>query len=175
MKAVFLDRDGTLIVDAPDQRIDSEDKIKLFPDTVEALSVLAGMDYKVFIVTNQAGIAEGKLTKPAFEKINAKAMELISPSGVVITQIYVCPHQDSDNCICRKPQPTMLRWAAEDFDLDLTQSWMVGDRETDVQAGKAAGTRTILVLSGNTLGESKDADFTAQSLREAIEHIKQAS
>lgn len=175
MKAVFLDRDGTLIVDPPDLRVDSIEKIELIPETLEALKELAKLDFMVFIITNQAGIAEGRMTKQQFEVINAKILERLSPSGVKIVQTYACPHSQEDHCVCRKPQPTMLQWAAEDFAIDLAASWMVGDRQTDVMAGKNAGTRTILVLTGNTQGESAEADFTAPTILEAIEYIRDHS
>ena len=172
MKAVFLDRDGTLIVDPPDLRVDSVEKIKLFPDTVEALKLLATLDFEVFIVSNQAGIAEGLISREQFEIINGRVLELLAPSEVKIVQTYICPHSQEDKCVCRKPQPTMLQWAAEDFEIDLTQSWMIGDRETDVLAGSAAGTKTILVQTGNTMGHSDDATFTAATLLDAINFIK---
>jgi D-glycero-D-manno-heptose 1,7-bisphosphate phosphatase len=139
MKAVFLDRDGTVIVDPPDERVDTIEKIQLFPDTIEALTLLASLDYGVILITNQAGIAEGRINAVDFERINGKVIEVLEDSGVKILKTYMCPHIASDNCDCRKPKPTMILEAARDFDVDLSQSWMIGDHESDIKAGLNAG------------------------------------
>jgi len=171
MKAVFLDRDGTLIVDPPDLRVDAVEKIKLFPDTIAALKILSKLDYKVFIISNQAGIAEGRISMQDFEFINSKVIEQLAPSGMHIEKTYVCPHDDRENCTCRKPKPGMLLQAAEEYGIDLTDSWMIGDRHTDMQAGHRAGVKTVLVLTGNLPIQSEEADYTADSLEDAISYI----
>jgi D-glycero-D-manno-heptose 1,7-bisphosphate phosphatase len=171
MKAVFFDRDGTLIVDPPDLRVDSVDEIELFPDTLRALSELAKLDYGVFLISNQAGIGEGRITRQEFETIENKVIELIKPSGINVLNTYVCPHVPSDNCVCRKPKPYMVLQAAEEFDIDLPQSYFIGDRESDIMAGVNAGTKTILVKTGNEPVVSKEATYTATDLLEAIEYI----
>jgi len=171
MKAVFLDRDGTMIVDPPDLRVDSIGKLHIFPDTVKALKLLATLDYGVFIVSNQAGIGEGRMTMEDFERINNKFLEFIAPSGIKILKIYICPHRTDENCVCRKPKPFLLQQAAKEFDIDLAQSWMIGDRESDIMAGVNAGTKTILVQTGNEAVASEDATYTARDLLEAIQYI----
>lgn len=173
MKAVFLDRDGTVIVDPPDERVDTIEKIQLFPDTIEALTLLASLDYGVILITNQAGIAEGRIDAADFERINGKAVELLEDSGVKILKTYMCPHVASDNCECRKPKPTMILQAARDFDVDLSQSWMIGDHESDIKAGLNAGggVRTILVKTANKPEDSPDATYTAPTLSDAIRYV----
>lgn len=170
MKAVFLDRDGTLIVDPPDRRVDSISKLHLFPDVFKAMKQLAKLNYRIFIVTNQAGIAEGRLTEKDFHRINDVFVELVEPT-VKITKTYVCPHGEDGKCECRKPKPKLLFDAAREYELDLKHSWSIGDRESDIKAGKAAGNKTILVQTGNERVISKDADYTAKDLLEAVEYI----
>src|SRR5437870_4313694 len=122
MKAVFLDRDGTIIVDPPDLRVDSVEEIELFPDTIEALHKLAQLDYKIFLISNQAGIGEGRFTEEEFWVIENKVIDLLAPSGIVIEKTFFCPHTPEENCVCRKPKPYMVRQAAKEFDIDLSQS-----------------------------------------------------
>jgi len=172
MKAVFLDRDGTLIVDPPDLRIDSIAKIHLFPDVFKAMKLLAGLDYKVVMVTNQAGIAEGRLTEEDFHRLNDIVIELLTPTGVKILKTYFCPHAENTGCDCRKPKPKMLLEAAEEFGIDdLANSYSIGDRESDIQAGINAGTKTILVKTGNHPVTSEAATYTAADILDAVEYI----
>lgn len=171
MRAVFLDRDGTISTGVPKyERVDSVDKVEILPHVMEALEKLAKLDYGVFLVTNQSGIAEGLITEADFEVINDKVLSLIAPTGIKILQTYMCPHGVDATCTCRKPNPTLLRDAAAKYDIDLPNSYMVGDRLTDVHTGRNAGTKTILVLSGEQV-ESPEATFTAQNLLEAVDYI----
>lgn len=171
MKAVFLDRDGTIIVDPPDERVDKIEKIQLFPDTLEALKKLAELDFGVIIITNQAGIAEGRIDEQEFQRINDRVLEMLEPSGIKILKTYICPHGPNDGCDCHKPKPKLLLQAAKDFDIDLSNSWMVGDHQSDVMAGVNAGTKTILVQTGNTPETSTQAAYTAPHLLDAINYI----
>ena len=171
MKAVFLDRDGTVIVDPPDLRVDSMAKIHLFPDSLEALKLLATLDFGVIEITNQVGIAEGRLNEIEFSRINNKVLDLLRSSGIKILKTYMCPHAPQDNCACRKPKPKMLLDAAKDFGIDLSGSYTIGDRESDILAGVNAGTKTILVQTGNTPVVSKEATYTARDLLEAVRYI----
>ena len=172
MKAVFLDRDGTVNVGTPTyERVDSLDKVQLLPHTLQALGLLAAMDYGVFFVTNQAGLAEGLITQDDFDAINNKVLELIAPSGVKILKTYVCPHGESATCDCRKPKPGLLVDAKREFNIDLENSWMIGDRPSDVMTGVHAGTRTILVKTGVPTVEAPEATITAPTLLEAVQYI----
>ena len=171
MKAVFLDRDGTMIVDPPDLRVDSVNEIELFPDTLEALKLLSTLDYSVFIISNQVGIGEGRYTYAEFEVIEAEMMRQLEPSGIEITDTYVCPHLPEDNCECRKPKPKMILDASREYDIDLANSYMIGDRQSDIMAGVNAGTKTILVKTGNEPVVSAEANYTADNLLAAIKYI----
>lgn len=171
-KAVFLDRDGTVTIGTPTfERVDSLGEVQLLPNTLEALKLLASLDYKVFIVTNQAGLSEGLISMAEFNEINNKVLKLIEPSGIKIQKTYLCPHGEHDNCDCRKPKPKLLFDAAKEYDVDLTDSWMIGDRPSDVLTGVHAGTKTILVKTGVPTVECDEATATLPSLLEAVKYI----
>lgn len=175
MRAIFLDRDGTINAGIPKyERVDSVDKVELLPGVMEGLTVLAKLNYGVFLVTNQLGLAEGLITPEEFDTINARTLELIAPSGIKILQTYFCPHGVQSDCLCQKPKPGMLLDAAKKYDINLAESWMVGDRLTDVQTGISAGTRTVLVLSGAKV-VAPDATYTAQNLLDAANFITSQS
>lgn len=172
MKAVFLDRDGTINVGTPTyERVDSIDKVKLLPYSLEALGLLASLDYAVFLVTNQAGLSEGIISQADFNAINKKVLSLIKPSGINVVATYVCPHGENDACECRKPKPKLLYDAAKEHDIDLSKSWMIGDRTSDVMTGVNAGVKSILVKTGVPTVEYNDAVFTAPTLLEAVQYI----
>jgi D-glycero-D-manno-heptose 1,7-bisphosphate phosphatase len=171
MKAVFLDRDGTVILDPPDERVDKVEKIELFPDSIEALRELAALDYGVILITNQAGIAEGRIDEEEFQRIHKIVLDRLAPSGIKILKTYMCPHGPEAGCDCRKPKATMILRAAEEFDIDLANSWMVGDRQSDIMAGINAGTKTILVKTANVPVTAPEATYTAPNLLGAIRYI----
>lgn len=170
-KVAFIDRDGTLIIEPPHERLVFEKDEKIFPDTIEALRLLAQHEIPIIIVTNQAGIAEGILTTENFIELNDDIIEMIKPSEVVLLKTYFCPHSPADNCECRKPKPKMLLDAAKEFNIDLANSYMVGDRLGDIEAGINAGTKTILVKTGKHPVTSEQATYTAQNLLEAAQYI----
>jgi histidinol-phosphate phosphatase family protein len=147
------------------------DKVELLPNSNEALNRLAKLDYIVFFITNQAGLAEGLITREEFDEIDNRVKELITPSGIEIQKTYVCPHGEDNKCDCRKPKPKLLLDAAKEFDIDLGKSWMIGDRPSDVMTGVNAGTRTILVKTGVQTVEADEATYIAPSLLEAVQYI----
>lgn len=135
MNVVFLDRDGTIIAEPDDRRVDNVEKIKLFPDTVDALKYLADNGYAAIIITNQAGIEEGRITEEEFWRINDEVLRLIAPSGINILKTYFNPKAERpDNNEWRKPGPKMLLEAANDFKLDISKTYMIGDSESDIRA-----------------------------------------
>jgi histidinol-phosphate phosphatase family protein len=173
MNAVFLDRDGTVTVGTPTyDRVDSLEKVHLLPHSFAALKELSNLDYAVFFVTNQAGIAEGRLSWEDFQNINNKVLKLIEASGIKIVKTLVCPHGEHDNCSCRKPKPKLLVDASKEYGIELHSSWMVGDRPSDIQTGVNAGTRTVLVKTGDPGVESSTATFAADNLLDAVLFIK---
>jgi histidinol-phosphate phosphatase family protein len=171
MKIVLLDRDGTVIMEPPDERVDKVNKIHLFLDTIEALKYLADHGFAAIFITNQAGIAEGRLTAEDFEEINRKVINMLAPSGIQILRTYMSAHGSDESNDWRKPGPGMLVQAATDFNLDLSKTFMVGDRLTDVQAGKSAGAKTILVKTALVNQEAPQADYTAPTLMDAVKYV----
>ncbi len=171
MKVIFLDRDGTLNVDPPNEIVYSFDEIQLIPETLGAMKLLATLSYGVIIITNQCGIAKGKLTEADFHKFNNRIIEMLAPSGIKILKTYFCPHNSDGSCECRKPKPGMLLQAAKEFDIDLANSYMIGDRLTDVMAGKNAGTKTISVQTGLRPVDAGAADYNARNILEAVQYI----
>ena len=147
-KAVFLDRDGTLNVDKGYvYRIEDWEWI---PGAIDAIVALKKAGFLVIVVTNQAGIARNYYTEADVANLHAWVNGELEKYGVAIDGFYYCPHHPEHGgaCGCRKPMPGMLYAAKQDFDIDFSRSWLVGDKAGDVQAGLAAGVKSILVLTG---------------------------
>lgn len=149
-KAVFLDKDGTLVEDVP-YNVDP-DLIRLEEGAYESLGLLRDAGYKLIVVTNQSGIARGLFEENDLQDVSSRLCELISPAGVNLTGFYYCPHHPQGkvdkyavDCYCRKPNPGMLYRAALEHDIDLAESWLVGDILHDIEAGNRAGCRTVLI------------------------------
>lgn len=143
--AVFLDRDGTLIDDAGYLRDVAQ--VEFYPQTFAALRRLGG--YHLFIVTNQSGIAKGHLLAEEARTVNDYVVRRLAEEGSSIRAVYCCPHQQSDGCECMKPNPYFLRIAADEYQIDLTRSFVVGDHPCDVELAHAVGARGIYVLTGH--------------------------
>jgi len=152
-RAVFLDRDGTIIEDVG--YLDRLSRLKLFPYTVDAIRLLNRAGFKVVVVTSQAGIANGVITedfvKEAHEEIGRRA----AAGGARIDAFYYCPHSTTavvaryrTECDCRKPKPGMIHSAQRDLSLDLSRSFSVGDRWRDIEMAQTAGVAGILVETG---------------------------
>lgn len=137
-RALFLDRDGTLVVDAGYPR--DPDAVVLLPGAADALRALPA-DVALVIVSNQSGIARGLITPDEAAAVQARVIDRFAGGGVVFAGAYLCPHGPDDGCACRKPRPGMLFDAARDLRLDLARSIVVGDKPSDVDAGRAAGCR----------------------------------
>jgi len=147
-RAVFLDRDGTIVEDPG--FLHEPEKVKLLPGAAAAIRRLNAVDYRVVIVTNQSGIARGRYTVDDYEAVQRRLGELLAAHGARIDGAYFCPHhpQLSGPCDCRKPGLKLFREAAEAFDIDFSRSWWVGDRLSDVQPARLLGGRGILVATG---------------------------
>ncbi len=141
--AVFLDRDGTLIEEV--NYLSRVEDLRLFPFTANAVQLLKDSGFLVIVVTNQSGIGRGIYTEAAMHGIHEKIQSELSGA---IDAFYFCPHLPCDGCNCRKPNTGMIDAAMADFDIDLENSWMIGDKKIDVELGRTAGTRSILVLTG---------------------------
>lgn len=148
--AVFLDRDGTINEDPG--YISDPEKVVLFPETGDALALLKKYGFLLIVISNQSGIARGLMTSKDVEAVNDKINILLSDYKVKIDAFYFCPaHPDyssEEDCKCRKPSPKLLFVAAKEFNVDLQNSYFIGDSVADVQCGKNAGIKTILVRTG---------------------------
>jgi D-glycero-D-manno-heptose 1,7-bisphosphate phosphatase len=173
MKAVLLDRDGTIIVDPPDDRVDSVEKIRLLPSTVPALLCLAKHGYGIIIITNQTNIAQGRITEPQFWFINSVIVAYLESSGISVLKTYVCPHGTQDDCACRKPKPQLLLQAALEFTLNPRDTYMVGDRLSDIEAANNAKMKAVLVKTGKfpVVTSTNNTTYTADDLLDAAEFI----
>lgn len=181
-KAVFLDRDNTLIEDPG--YISDPSGVKMLPGVAPAVKSLSQAGFKVIMVTNQSGIARGLLTEEALQKIHSELRRQLAESGAHLDGIYFCPfHPEGSvegyaiDSELRKPRPGMLLKAAKDHDIDLSASWMVGDSPRDAEAGQRAGCRTIrlrvqsMQVQGDGQDEDAQADFTVRNLVEAAKII----
>lgn len=142
-KALFLDRDGTLIVDVGYPRDPA--RVEILSGAVEALRGYS--DYALVVISNQSGIARGLITEDEWRAVHERFVELFANEGITFAGSYYCKHGPDDGCACRKPEPGMLRQAARELDLDLAQSIMIGDKPSDVEAGRRAGCAVSALLS----------------------------
>jgi histidinol-phosphate phosphatase family protein len=173
MKVVFLDRDGTVIQDPLDERVDKVEKIELFPDSIEALKYLADNDFAAVLITNQAGIAEGKINEEEFWTIHNEVLKQLAPSGINFLKSYMNGEAGPDVREWRKPGPKMLLQAAEDLNLSLSGIYMVGDNQSDIQAGINAGCKggVLVKTARNKVVESPNAIYSAPNLLDAAHYI----
>jgi D-glycero-D-manno-heptose 1,7-bisphosphate phosphatase len=179
-RAVFLDKDGTLVVDIP-YNVDPE-KVRLTQGAAEALGALAAADYRLIVVSNQSGVAHGYFDEDDLAPVEQRVQELLAESGVKLNGFYYCPHHEDGRvaryavpCSCRKPQPGLILRAAREHDIELGQSWLIGDILNDIEAGRAAGCQTLLIDNGNEtewhLSPPRKPDFVVRNLLEAAELI----
>ena len=169
--AVFLDRDGTLLEEAG--YLDRLERLAFFPFAIDAVRLLQRGGYAVVIITNQSGVGRGLYAEEFVHRVHQVMDERIAAGGGRIDAYYYCPHHPTAeieryrrDCDCRKPGPGMLRQAAQEMELDLSRSFTVGDKWTDVQAGAAAGARSILVRTGygRSTEEARRGDTTAAAI-----------
>jgi D-glycero-D-manno-heptose 1,7-bisphosphate phosphatase len=151
--AVFLDRDGVVIEDG--HYLGDSSRIRLVPGSAEAIAALNQAGWLVVIVTNQSGVARGVFTIESVDEVHMQLSELLRGFGAKVDAYRFCPHHPEAlnpeyrlACDCRKPRPGMLLSAARELGVELESSWMIGDRTTDLEAGVAAGCRTVLVRTG---------------------------
>ncbi len=180
-RAVFLDKDGTLIDDVPYNA--DPDRIRLAQGAGAALRRLLQSGFRLFVVSNQSGIARGLFDEAALAAVRDRVAQLLARDDVVLDGFYYCPHAPPSSgapaCRCRKPAPGMLLRAAREHGIALEHSWMVGDILDDVEAGRRAGCRTVLIDNGNetawTPGPLRRPDWRAPGLPQAAALIVQSA
>jgi D-glycero-D-manno-heptose 1,7-bisphosphate phosphatase len=162
MRAVFLDRDGTVIVDC--HYLSDPAGVTFEPGAIGALRRLHNAGYGLIFVSNQSGIGRGLMTAEESDAVHQRVLDLLAAEGVPIAGSYICPHSPWDHCECRKPSPVLLRRAAVEHGIDLSQSFMVGDKKTDVDLGRATGCRTALyAVHSNKDNEGAAPDYQSGS------------
>jgi histidinol-phosphate phosphatase family protein len=144
--AVFLDRDGTINEEV--SYLDDPDRLRLLPGAAEAIRLLNEAGIQAIVVSNQAGIGWGYFLKATVEAIHGRLAELLATQGGRLDGVYYCPHHPSEGCDCRKPKAGMLVRAAREHGIELRRAFMVGDKASDLEAGRRVGCRTVLVLTG---------------------------
>ncbi len=181
-RAVFLDRDGVINRKAPEGRyVTRWEDFHVLPGVVEGITLLNLAGFFVIVVTNQRCVAKGLMTAAELEEMHRRMTALLARAGATIDAIYYCSHEVEESCKCRKPAPGMLLDAASSRGIDLPASWMIGDSDVDVEAGKNAGCKTArLLVASETVDESmrrvtmrNDADIIAPSLIAAVGQILQ--
>ena len=179
-RAVFLDKDGTLIEDIPYNV--NPDLIRLSTGALEGLGLLQAEGYQLIVLTNQSGVARGYFEEEELKQVEARLRELLSSAGIGLNGFYYCPHypngemsQYAVECFCRKPQPGMIYQAAFEHQLDLKHSWLVGDILNDIEAGNRADCRTVLVDNNHetewNLTSVRQPHFIVKDLKEAAHLI----
>ncbi|OGQ17924.1 MAG: hypothetical protein A3B70_02045 [Deltaproteobacteria bacterium RIFCSPHIGHO2_02_FULL_40_11] len=176
MKAIFLDRDGTINVEQP-QYLTSIEKLDIMDEAYDAIRLIQENHFKSIVVTNQSCVGRGLLEEPLLQKIHETMRHRLAEKKAYLDSIYYCPHRPDEGCMCRKPKTGMFEQAAREHQIDLKQSYMIGDKEFDILAGKNAGLKTVLVLTGggeNTLkyfSKKIQPDFIAPNILEAVKWI----
>ena len=180
---LFFDRDGTLNTEL--DYLSRPEELQLIPNAARAIREANEFGVKVFIFTNQSGIARGLFTETDLADIHRRLLAMFAHEGARVDAIYFCPHHPEygmapyrKSCSCRKPKPGMLKMASKDHGIKLSRSFVIGDRSIDMEAGRAAGCRTALVLTGYGSVERSECliagstDFVARDAYEAWRHIK---
>ncbi|HEU4962643.1 MAG TPA: HAD family hydrolase [Bacilli bacterium] len=168
-KAVFLDRDG--VINDHVRYVNTPADLILFPGVGKAIRKLNDAGFKVFVVTNQGGVGLGFMKEEALHRIHDKMEAELKKDGAILDEIAYCAHKPKAGCACRKPEPKMILDLADKYDIDVKRSYMVGDRDFDIQAGRKAGAKTIFI--GATGESHSDADHHEKTLVDAVEWILQ--
>jgi histidinol-phosphatase len=146
LKAIFFDRDGTLIDEPETETVDTWEKFRL-KEGLESLVSLRDVGFTFFIISNQEAIGEGGLSQGFYDATNAKLLAALAEHGIAVEKIYTCPHARSANCECRKPGRGLIDQALREYEIDVPHSYIIGDRPSDVELGNVVGLKTIYIES----------------------------
>jgi D-glycero-D-manno-heptose 1,7-bisphosphate phosphatase len=166
-RAVFLDRDGTLIEDLDYPR--EPDRVRLLAGVAAGLRRLQGAGFELVVVGNQSGIGRGIITEHEAREVHDRFVALLAREGISLEAVKYCPHAPWDNCVCRKPAPGLLLAATGELGLELAGSFMIGDKPSDVEAGRRAGTRTVRFAPGGAVDDR--ADHVARDWEDTLDFI----
>jgi D,D-heptose 1,7-bisphosphate phosphatase len=179
-RAVFIDKDGTLVRNIP-YNVDPA-RVELAPGAAHALQRLKARGFRLIVVSNQSGLALGRFDETALTIVEQRIQELLAPANVAIDGFYYCPHlptapvaKYARRCNCRKPRAGLMHRAAQEWDIDLPGSWLIGDILDDIEAGRRAGCRTVLIVNGNETewrsAPARVPDWYARNLGQAARLI----
>lgn len=168
-RAVFFDRDGVLIEDRG--YVHSVNEVSFMPGVFESLKLLNDARYELFVVTNQSGIGRGMYAVSDMQAVHDHMTTEFMKQGITISGFYFCPHTPDDGCECRKPGTALLTRAAEEHTLSLDKSWMVGDKSSDVECGRLANAKAILIQGDGVVAGSIRPNFSVRDIREAVRVI----
>jgi D,D-heptose 1,7-bisphosphate phosphatase len=181
--AIFIDRDGTINVEI--HYLHEPEKFQFIEKTIEALRIIKKLEFKLIVITNQGAISKGMYDHKDVELTHNHMINLLEKENIFLDGIYYCPHSSKDNCNCRKPKTGMLEKAIKEHDIDGNNSWMIGDKLSDIEAGNRINLKTILVMTGYgikhrdllELSDKKDIllkkpDYFAKDLFEASRIIE---
>ncbi len=166
-RAIFLDRDG--IINEDKSYVCKIDDFEFKDGIIDVLKHLQNLGYILIIITNQSGIGRGLYTKDDFEKLTTWMREELKRKNIDICAVYYCPHAPGENCDCRKPNPKMLEIAIEQFDINTKNSWMIGDKQSDIEAGINAGILNTIFVNSSTCSKAK---YNAKKILDIITIIK---
>lgn len=170
---VFLDRDGTINKDTG--YLDSPDKLVLLDGALDAIKLLNDLNVRVIVITNQSGIGRGYLSSEVAESINLHLNEILDEGGAKIDAFYYCPHHPDECCNCRKPKTGLIESASKDHDIDPSETYLVGDKVSDIELAYKIGSKAILVLTGYGIEHmvllSRTPDFVAKNILDAVNWI----
>ena len=166
-KAIFLDRDGIINVDH--SYVYKKENFEFCEGIFETLKHFLSLDYQLFIVTNQSGIGRGYYSEKDFEKLTSWMLTEFTCRGIKITKVYHCSHSPDDGCECRKPKTAMFENAKKEFNIDMQNSWMIGDKPSDIQAGLNANIPNTIFINSFTC---KEASYSVKSILDTIDIIK---
>jgi len=167
MNVVFIDRDGTIIVEPPDEQIDALEKLEMIPGVIQGLRLLQKYGYALVMVTNQDNLGSEAYPQKSYDLVQKKLIGLFNGEGIQFAGVFVCPHNSKDSCSCRKPKAGLVNEFVRTNNVDLTRSNVFGDRETDVQLAQNIGCKSVRL----TKDESSKADFKTESFIEACNFI----
>jgi histidinol-phosphate phosphatase family protein len=160
-RALFLDRDGTIIEDVEYPR--DPDLVRLLPGAADALGRLAREGWKLIVIGNQSGVGRGMIAPDEMRGVQKRFEELMQANGAPIDAAYFCLHAPEDNCPCRKPSPALVQQAAREHSIDLAESFMIGDREADIQCGRNAGCAVVWLRNAKFAVQGDLPDFVARN------------
>ena len=166
-KVLFVDRDGTLIEEPPDEQVDAIEKIRFMPDVFAAMRQAQKLGFKLAMVTNQDGLGSASFPQKNFDVPHQFMMDVFSSQGIEFDAVFVCPHRKSDGCDCRKPKIKLVEDYVRQQNVDLAASAMVGDRDTDIEFAKNLGVRGIRVRRHGAADETWPAILRSLSERKA--------